>query len=521
VNSPRRRWWVSFGLFAALGLAWLLATPVFAAPDEPAHVIRASSVGYGQLLGDRPPPSRMPPPPIGDAHVEVRAPGIYSRSANVTCLAWQKNVPADCIHLRGTTDRVRVGTYVGHHPPAYYGVVGFLSRWAEPGRAQIFFMRALGMLAVAALLASCLESLRRLALPMWAGAGFAVALSPMVLFIASTVSPSAIEVGAGIAVWVHGAVLAREAPEQVDRRVVARLGIAASAFVLARALSPLWFGVIGLVLLILTTRAGLLAVVRSRVVWAWGAVVGACLAFQAFWFVYGHPLDYFVGEPVHDSTEKLLRTSLGNTPEMLHQMVGVFGWLDTRVPGATFYVWLLALGGLAALALAFASARFAWSLLAAAAATVVLPVLVEAFGAREAGYIWQGRYSLPLAVGVPILAGIGIGGAEAVRRLARRVPMVLAVALAAAQVLAFAQGLRRYAVGADGPVWFFGDARWEPPVPSLLLILLYGAVVAVTLWWIVLEPSGFLARRDPEAVAAPDTEPHAPVPRPDEAAVKV
>jgi hypothetical protein len=206
---------------------------------------------------------------------------------------------------------------------------------------------------------------------------------------------------------------------------------------------------------------------------------------------------------------------------MLHQMVGVFGWLDTRVPGATFFFWLLALGGLAALALAFASARFAWSLLAAAAATVVLPVLVEAFGAREAGYIWQGRYSLPLAVGVPLLAGIGIGGAEAARGLGRRVPMILAVGLAAGQVLAFAQGLRRYAVGADGPVWFFGDARWEPPVPSPLLILLYGVVVAVTLWWIVLEPSGFLTRRGRETVPLPGAEPPARPPVPDEAAVTV
>ena len=57
--------------------------------------------------------------------------------------------------------------------------------------------------------------------------------------------------------------------------------------------------------------------------------------------------------------------------------------------------------------------------------------------------------------------------------------------------------LRRYAVGVDGPVWFFSDARWEPPVPALVLVLGYTVVIAATMWWIVLAPAGLLRRRDP------------------------
>ena len=38
VKRLNLRWWASFALFAVIGLAWVVATPIFAAPDEPAHV---------------------------------------------------------------------------------------------------------------------------------------------------------------------------------------------------------------------------------------------------------------------------------------------------------------------------------------------------------------------------------------------------------------------------------------------------------------------------------------------------
>ena len=174
---------------------------------------------------------------------------------------------------------------------------------------------------------------------------------------------------------------------------------------------------------------------------------------------------------------------------MLREMIGVFGWLETRAPGVTYLVWLLALGAILALALALASARFVWALLAATAATVVIPVVVEAAGAHEAGFIWQGRYSLPLAVGVPIIAGVGVGSSETARRLGRRLALVLVAGLAVAQILAFAQAIRRYAVGARGPLWIFGHEQWSPPGTAPVLIVGFALAIAVGLWWVVLAPA--------------------------------
>ncbi len=476
------RWWASFAIFAALGFAWIFATPIYAAPDEPAHIVRAASVGRGELLGRKPPPERLIPP-IGDAAVEVTAPAIYA-GVNVTCFIWNKNASADCMHMDGPRNEIKVDTWVGHHNPAYYLPVGFISRIVRPGVGQIYLMRAIGMLAIAALLASCLETLKRLSVPTWAGSGFAIAISPMVLFLASTVSPSGIEIGAAVGVWVNGAVLAKEAPETVDRKLIDRLGIAMAALVLSRALSPLWVGVIGLILLILTTRSGLLALAKARRVWVWGGVLAVCGSIQLWWFVYADPLSYFVGTPATGPTSELLEKSFGKSGEILREMVGIFGWLDTRAPGITFFIWVLALGGIAVLALALASKRFVWALLAATAATVILPVIIEVAGAGEAGLIWQGRYSLPLAVGVPLLAGIGVASSTRSLDVSRRLAWVIAVALAVAQSLAFTQALRRYAVGADGPLWFFSSARWEPPVPALLLVGGYVVVIAAAMWWV-------------------------------------
>ena len=129
------RWWASFTLFTLLGLAWVIATPIFAAPDETAHVIRAASAGRGELLGKRPPPERLIPQ-IGDAAVEVTAPAIY-KDVNVTCFAFKWDKTADCLHVGGPTTEIKMDTWVGHHNPAYYVAVGFLSRIVRPGSGQV------------------------------------------------------------------------------------------------------------------------------------------------------------------------------------------------------------------------------------------------------------------------------------------------------------------------------------------------------------------------------------------------
>jgi hypothetical protein len=54
--------------YVLLGAAWLLASPPFTAPDEPAQYLRALNIADGRLLGPR-----VPVDPAGQA--ELRAGG--------------------------------------------------------------------------------------------------------------------------------------------------------------------------------------------------------------------------------------------------------------------------------------------------------------------------------------------------------------------------------------------------------------------------------------------------------------
>src|SRR5258705_2111054 len=85
---------ITFLLVFAVEIVWAFAMPLFSAPDEPSHVIRAAAVARGQLLGDTP---RVPLTPRdvalgrggreggrGTAYLDVSVPGIYD-SPNWGC----------------------------------------------------------------------------------------------------------------------------------------------------------------------------------------------------------------------------------------------------------------------------------------------------------------------------------------------------------------------------------------------------------------------------------------------------
>src|SRR5262249_6481042 len=90
---------------------------------------------------------------------------------------------------------------------------------------------------------------------------------------------------------------------------------------------------------------------------------------------------------------------------------------------------------------------------------------------------WQGRYTLPVAVGVPLLAVFALQSETGRRVLLRGWFMpALGAMLVVAHVLAFYQALRRWAGGADRPVFYLLHPDWTSIVPQFLLIVAYGVV---------------------------------------------
>jgi hypothetical protein len=121
------------------------------------------------------------------------------------------------------------------------------------------------------------------------------------------------------------------------------------------------------------------------------------------------------------------------------------------------------------------------------AVVVIVPIVIESAAYGDAGGLsWQGRYTLPIAVGVPILAAFALATTERGRQLvSRRFLLVTGVVLAVAQAFAFAQNLRRYTVGYDGAVQFWKHPDWTPPVSPLLLTILYLVVIGAFVAWLL------------------------------------
>ncbi len=493
VANPRRVWWTSFVLVALLSGLWGLANPPFAAPDEPSHVIRAVALDHGQLTGSTPTRRQIQALDLADRsdYLIVRAPEIYAEggASAMHCLAHRPFRSAACARFEGSTRDIDAGTYVGRHPPAYYGVVGAVSWILPAGRLTLYVMRLVGSVITAVFIATAITALRRLMSPRLVAIALAVAITPMVLFVSSTVNPSSPEIAAAIAFWVCGLVLVWQARERVDNRLVTATGIAGCVLALSRQLGPWWLGLIVLVMIGVSNRDGLRALARSKWVRRWGLVVAVSAVVQLGWDVIMKPLDVSRSghAPAHLATAEIIRITLGQAFNRYWEMIGWFGWLDTPSPALVRVPWTLVLGSLVFVAVLWATRRQVTVLLTLLAATIVVPVVIESATYADAGSpTWQGRYTLPLAVGVPILAGFVLSSSERGRQFATsRLVWCVGVVLLTAQVVAFAQNLRRYTVGHYGDIQFWAHARWSPPIPPLLITIMFVVVAALFLWWLL------------------------------------
>jgi hypothetical protein len=510
-STPRRVWWTSFLLATSLSCLWALANPPLAGPDEPAHAIRAVALDHGQLTGkdpDRPVSPRFNL--VEDSARIVRAPSIYRPVSGPPCFALQQGVAA-CLRFAGPTRTTDVVTYAARQPPAYYAIVGVASWGVPAGSVAVYAMRLIGALITGALIATAVTALRRATMPPLLAVGVLLATTPMVLFTGGLVNPSGPEIAASIALWVCGLVLVSERRERIDNRLVAAVGIAACVLALSRWIGPLWLGLIAIFVASLSNRSALRTLARSGWARLWAVLVLVACGFQIAWDVVARP-----GDPTlvnRRPTRLAVIEPFAHTGSMvrwLREMVGWFGWLDTPAPVLTWLPWTLAVAFLFFVALGWVSRRSALILLGLLAAVIVVSVIADntLYDSRET--YWQGRYVLPLAVGLPIVAAMTLASTERGRQLVTsRLLVTFGVGIGVAQFLAFAQNLRRYTVGYDGAIQFWRSSRWAPPLPSLVLTIAFAIVMTAFIGWLLYSP-GFEQRTPVSARRISSTGPARP-----------
>lgn len=482
-RGPLVRWLAVGALLFGLGALWSLAVPLMASPDEPSHVVRAAAVARGQLSGTpNDAPQSVDRPGVGTL---VRLPSDFADAlALPNCFAFDRDQPADCQDddLPAPGPEVLVETFAGQYPPLYYALVGWPSLFLSAG-PSIVAMRLVSAAVSAALLtwaAYRLSTARGNRAGLW---GLAVAVTPMCLFLAGTVNPAGLEISAAVAFWAACLVLvSRDGP--VSTAALVQAVVSGALLITVRATGPVWALAIVVVVLV-AAPAGrwreLLRLPSAR--WLGAAAAVAVLASVGWLATHGSVVTTRGLYPQFADLATALLGILGDGFGYLQNMIGDFGWLDAPAPPLTFVGWYLALGALLLPAVAAARPtrqRVALGLLvvgvAAAPIALQLPTIVDT------GLIWQGRYALPVAVGVPMLAALllrvdATEAGEAHRRTARATVPVLLVA----HVAAFWWGSRRYAEGLDGEV-VTAHPEWSSPVGYLTGVALYAVVAAALAW---------------------------------------
>ncbi|MFF1528390.1 DUF2142 domain-containing protein [Cellulomonas sp. NPDC058312] len=486
-------------LFALLGGVWSLTSPLSAAPDEAAHLAKAAGVARGQLLGEEWAPGRY----------VVAVPQVYDDVADVNdCFAFRPERSAACSDaLRETSaEPTAVLTSAGRYNPLYYVLVG-LPTHLPPTPVALHLVRLMSVLLCATTLAMGVRSAVETRARTWPVLAVFGATTPMVVFMLSVVNPSSLEITAGLGLWATLLAILRDPRPDLLRRQMLRAGVLVALLVNAKSVSPLYLAIIVLVVIATVPWSRTRSVLVDRRAWP-GLALGVAASVAAVVWIR---LAGAIGRPSEAPYPELTpgvaaERVLGRSDQYLANMLGQFGSHDTGIPLWGYMLAVLVALTPVVLALAVGSRRDRAVIGVLLVLVIALPVVLQVPQATELGLPWQGRYVLPIAVGLPLLAGYVLAEHrdELGGRLGHRLAGMLVWSWAVVQLLSVVANLRRYTAGA---AWPFVAARdpdfWTPPLGQATLLVLAvlicggGAVLASRL-------ARDLARADETTRAAPE-----------------
>jgi hypothetical protein len=303
--------------------------------------------------------------------------------------------------------------------------------------------------------------------------GILLGLTPMVVYLGGVVNPNGPEVCVAICAWVSGLVVVLEQAESPPRGLVVIFTVSTAALALTRGLSPLWVVLILLVLGSLAGRRRALALLRMRPLQISLGIIAVSGFAAVAWIVGAHSNSLAQNGPMlpaHESALDTLFNVFGATGSWIQQMIGIFGFLDTPAPFATFLIWYVVIGFLVLLALSSTGRRGTIVLLGLLAIVIFLPVVIADHEVHRFGMVWQGRYILPMAVGIPIVSAALIDGTGAIDRFRVRISVIFCLGIGVADFAAFLTSQRRYASGLPGPI-DPAHGTWGPPLGNYLMTL--------------------------------------------------
>ncbi|MBN1171440.1 MAG: DUF2142 domain-containing protein, partial [Micromonosporaceae bacterium] len=512
-TSGRQQWMLVFVAFFLLFGAWSVAAPHAGSPDEDDHVLRAYDVAGGNIW-----------PTLAEERnktgVSVMAPRSLIRER---CWQWDPTKSVACTSDPGG-DRTLERTYLvaGRYQPVYYGLVGLPLRWS-PDWLGILLARFISCAVCAALLAMALTDAMRWSSHRLVAVGVLVAVTPMAVEIGSSVNPNGLEIAAGVALFSAAVPLLRRTESRVERSLLWHFGIAGTVLSASRVLGPLWVA-IGIVALVLIPPNWLKIrqLLRQRAVLAWSALMGVAACGSLAWtyaFDAGNLGDFTGGRQV--GLGERLRSCIEAIGIVADQMVGVTSWLDTRLPSPFYLIWQFFAAALVVWGFVLADRRGRVSLVALMAGAFGIPFIMQFAIVNKYGLITQGRYVLPVAASVPILAtfliqkhGLGRDHSLVLLRMCAVLLLPLHLICLAYTMVRWQGGIKK-----DGLLDTLNPlaGEWHPPLGSATPLVAATAGLLLLGWILWNEESAPTAPECPEPselseLSEQAVQPGAPVP---------
>ena len=461
VRAPQRRWWwlITVGLMAIVA-AWSVATPPNGGVDEPDHVIRAAAAARLDFAGTKVDSS------LGEAARHYDVP-LTLEGPDVFCWARQQAISAACSKFPvGSSGRV--GVLNSYYPPAYFVLTG----WPTLFTSRYFIVRVMRLLSgllsigfVGVGLIAAKRSWGKRAVPVTL-----MALTPAALSLMGVINPQALEIGAAFCLWsTAGAVLGDDPPPPLSRWAFVASGV---VLCLTRPLGPYLTAVILVaVALMVGIRPAVTALKRVEVV----AVVAVGLVTTVLLASHGVTSLDAPDLARHVTLGTTVKQTIGNSLNDIRDSISLTGWLDTKLPGIATVFWISAMTVLVAGLVISRAYREVAVLAFLAVALLGIETYVLYTQANSNGLNWQGRYGLPIYIGLPFVVMARRPVIEA------RTLHLLVVVFAAIQWVSLYWGLRRWSVGTDGPLFYPFREDWLPPLPSVVIL----AVAAAGAWLVV------------------------------------
>jgi hypothetical protein len=458
--------------FFALMVVWSFLTPLFSGPDEPSNFIRSAAVVRGEWIGENYPASIEKSYWTTYVHID---PQFGTANAIPWCFAPFPEKPGCGIAVEDApVVDIPTWTNMGRYPPLPFVISGIGTVFGA-SNLSVLMARVMESLVSAMLMACSAYAImsRKQSL-----VGLLVALTPGTIFLASAMNPSALEICSAIALW---SVLPSIHQGQMHDRIIqyifivtgvlliATRPIGIAMYVVVSVISWVAFGSTKLIPFIKANKVALLIHSLTAVLMAW-------------WYVAVY--SYQTSPSITAGAEKVsvitqFTRSMNHIPELLDQVVGNFGWLDTPIPRGALWLYVLCAAIVIIASLNQLRKRSALALTMLSMTVVCVSIAIDMnFYAMFGWFGAQGRHIAPILVGVPLLVATQ-------SNFGTRLQTAIVTGWSVVMVWAGLGALRRYTVGVDGnnALSMFTERAWNPSGGfwvAVLLLVVATALVAAT-----------------------------------------